>query len=339
MEQQLTSPSTADATLPSTSSSTPATKSFDEKGRQWAWDSTSLKAADECLRKYQYKHILGWQKYGELSVHLRFGAIYASALELYAKARALGSDREEAILDVVQYALIESWDFLYSDPNHIGDDAFRIADSGKPWDSGHSAKTRSTLIRTIIWYFEHFAEDLPVIMLADGRPAVEHSFTLPFYDDIVYCGHIDKLVEMGGEPLVVDQKTTTATVSQYYFDQYSPDTQMSGYSWAGQIIYNMPIRGVMIDAAQITAGWTRFERGFAFRTPSQLMEWKDNSVATIERARKAVEDNYFPMNTTACGNYGGCEFRKICSRAPEVRDQLLRSDYQQGARWDPIIRR
>lgn len=315
-------------------------KSFDASGAQFAWDSTSLKTADECLRKYFYKNIEGWSAPTK-SFHLRFGAIYATALEHYTKFVAAGMPREEAIVSVVHEALISSWDYAYRTPEGAAkqDPDERIPGSGHAWETGDTNKTRSTLIRTIVWYFEHFEEDLPVIILSDGRPAVEYSFSLPVDNGIMLCGHIDKLVTFGDSPMILDQKTTKSTVGPYYFDQYTPDTQMSLYTYAGSIIYNLPIKGVMIDAAQIAIGFSRFERGFAFRTETQLQEWYEGAMHTIERARKATVERYFPMNTTACGNYGGCEFRAICSRSPEVRETFLKGNFTKGATWDPIERR
>lgn len=315
--------------------------SFDALGRQWAWDATSIKMFEECPRKYQYRMIDGWTPSGGKSVHLRFGAIYATAMEHFAKYRAEGRSREDAILDVVHEALIASWDYAYTDSEGAmtQDPTKRIPGSGKPWDTGNANKTRSTLIRTIVWYFEHFEHDLEVITLSNGKPAVEYSFKLPITDEIVFCGHIDKLVEYGGAPLVVDQKTTSSTVGSYYFDQYSPDTQMSMYTYAGSIIYNTPVRGVMIDAAQIVAGFSRFERGFALRTPSQLEEWVNMTLTNIERARRMTEVGHFPMNTTACNNFGGCEFRSICSKAPEIREQFLKGNFTKAPKWDPAKER
>jgi hypothetical protein len=335
---QSTSPSNVSAAPPS-ASIFPPNKAFRD-GVQFAWDSTSIKSFDTCPRYYYYKHIEGWYTFGK-SVHLRFGAIYATALEHYAKHRALGMERDAAIVEVVHEALIATWDYSYTsvEAAQKQDPLARIEGSGKPWDSGDTHKTRSTLIRTIVWYFEHFEDDLEVIKLSNGKPAVEYSFKLPVENDIIFCGHIDKLVEYGGSPMVMDQKTTKSTVGHYYFDQFAPDVQMSMYTFAGKIIYDMPIKGVIIDAAQVAINFTRFERGVTFRTDSQLNEWYDNVMSTIERAQHAARENHFPMNTTACGNYGGCDFRHICSKAPEVRNQFLAGNFTRAPTWDPMTER
>lgn len=315
--------------------------SFDATGVQFGWDATSISLAETCLRKYQYKMIDGWQP-ETLSVHLRFGQHYATALEHYHKHRAAGVDYEEAVYLVVKEALEATWDGreLEQEPEEGQPPPREISGTGAPWMSDHNTKTRENLIRTIVWYLEQFREDVTkTLTLSDGTAAVEYSFALPVDNDLIFSGHIDRFVEYAGSPYVQDQKTTGSTITPRYFEGYSPNTQMSMYTFAGQIIYKSPVKGVMIDAAQIAVGFTRFERGFAFRTDDQLNEWYDNAMHHIEAARKATVERHFPMNTSACGNYGGCEFRDICARSPSVRPQFLKAQYVQGERWDPLKRR
>src|SRR5690606_33510511 len=83
--------------------------SFDEKDRQWAWDSTSIKLAETCPRKYYYEIIQGW-KSPFASVHLWFGGIYAKALETYHVLQAQGASHAETLDEVLAYALTETWE-------------------------------------------------------------------------------------------------------------------------------------------------------------------------------------------------------------------------------------
>lgn len=304
--------------------------SFDENGLQFAWNSTSIKLAEECLYKYQLVMKEGWQS-ETTSVHLLFGGWYASALENYHRLVAEGMDKEEATLTVVHQTLVASWVWPKDE------DGNDIHEGGAPWEADHNLKTRDNLIRTIVWYLDHFKEDAATtVILGDGKAAVEYTFALPVDDGLLFTGHIDRLVEYAGKPYVQDQKTTGATISSRYFEGYSPDTQMSMYTFAGKAIWNVPVHGVMIDAVQVAVGFSRFERGFTFRSDSQLNEWYDDTMYHIERARNAVKENRFPMNRTACGNYGGCQFRQMCSKSPEVRRQFLKASYVQKPIFDPL---
>lgn len=304
---------------------------FDENGLQFAWDSTSIKIAEECLYKYKLKMIEGWTPHRR-SVHLDFGGWYAAALESYHKYIAEGMEENEALIEIVGEALVETWEYELDENNDP------IPGTGHPWQSDHNAKTRENLIRTIIWYIDQFGEDdsCKTVILSNGVPAVEHSFRLEVDNGIMLSGHLDRLVEYQGKPYITDNKTTGSTITPRYFEQWCPDTQMSLYTWAGKAIFGIPVKGVIIDAAQIAVGFSRFERGFTFRDDSQLNEWYDNAMYHIEAARKATIEQHFPMNTSSCNNFGGCQFRNICSRSPVVREQFLKGDFVQGERWDPL---
>ena len=305
-------------------------KSFDENNIQFGWDQTSIKLAEECLKKYEYTMLLGWRSRGG-NTHLIFGGVYASALEHFHKYRAEDIDFDEALENVVREALVATWSYDRDENGNI------IKGSGEPWVSDHNTKTRENLIRTIVWYFEHFRDDpTPTVILSNGRPAVEHSFALPVDNGIIFAGHLDRLVEYAHSPYIQDQKTTGGTISAYYFKQYEMDTQMSMYTFAGKAIFGIPVKGVMIDAAQIAVGFTRFERGFTFRDDASLQEWYEDTMKVIEQARTATKENYFPRNRSACNNYGGCPFREVCSKSPTVRDNFLKADFEKGKRWDPL---
>jgi hypothetical protein len=265
------------------------------------------------------------------NVHLTFGGHYATALEHYHKHRALGLSIDDALIEIVTEAMVNTWEIVGSR------DGVPI---GKPWDGMHTAKTRDNLIRSIVWYVDQFGdEDIKTVMLPDGKAAVEYSFKLEVDDGFVLCGHLDRLCDYGGAYYIMDQKTTGTTITPAFFNQFMPDTQMSLYTFAGKAIFDLPIKGVIIDAAQIAVGFTRFERGFTFRTDSQLDEWYSDIMLDIHRAREATRNNEFPMNPTACGNYGGCEFRQVCSRSPEIREQFLKADFVKRTPWNPLEKR
>lgn len=302
-----------------------AHKASFEDGVQIAWDATSLELAQTCLRKYYYTMILGVTPKSR-SVHLLFGGIYASALELFYKLRAEGIEYEAAVRQTVRHALEESWD----------------REANSPKDFNDTKKTRPNLIRTIVWYIDQFAAEtedgIKTYHLQNGKPAVELSFSLEAGDDIIFCGHLDRVVEYGDALYVMDQKTTGGTIGPYFFEQFKPNMQMSMYTWAGQVVLHSPVKGVIIDGAQIAVGFTRFERGITTRTKDELQEWFESVHYIVGNAQAASRRNEWPMNTSACGNYGGCPFRLVCSRSPQIRESYLRSEYTSHV-WDPIKRR
>jgi hypothetical protein len=279
---------------------------------------------------YEYSIVRGYEP-KQRSFHLTFGIAYHEALEIYDHRRSEGLTHDYAVRAAVWHTLTKTWDQKLQ----------------RPWNSGDQYKNRFTLVRTIVWYLDHFADDpIRTIQLANGRPAVELSFRYEFPhrfgtgEAAIACGHLDRLGEIGGGVWVIDRKTTKHELNSRYFEQYSPDNQMSWYTLAGKIIGETPVQGVILDAAQILVGSSRFQRQPISRTQSQLDEFIRDISSYLERAEQYAEDNYWPQNTTACFNYGGCKFRAVCARSPEVREAFLNDETQfQKRTWDPLVAR
>lgn len=286
-----------------------------------------------CPRLYQYTILEGYQSKGE-SIHLRFGQEYHKALEEYDVSRANGVKHEDAIHDTIAALVQRTHDWI---------------PVGKDKDVKY--KNRETLTSLVIDYLDHFSDDpAETYIRADGRPAVELSFRFeldwgPEADAQPYllCGHLDRVVNFNDQVLVMDRKTTTTTLGSYYFDQYEPNNQMSLYTLAGKVVLEAPIRGVIIDAAQVMLDQpNRFVRGFTYRTPDQIQEWLDDLRFLLHSYETYAAVNYWPMNDTACDKFGGCRFRGICSKDPAVRDRFLAADFvklEPQFRWNPLATR
>lgn len=308
---------------------------FREDGTQFGWDNTSLKWAMTCLQQYKYKMIDRWDAKNK-SHHLLFGGWYAKALEHFYKYVGAGMARDDALAKVLLETLRATWEYARDPEGNI-----KLAANGKPigigWQSPDSAKTRENLIRTIIWYTEHFREDsVETFILANGKPAVEFSFRLEIDYGNFLTGHIDRLGVMGDDLFPMDQKTTGHTISQHFFEQFDLDNQPFTYIYAGQAIYDRPVKGMIMDGAQIAVGFSRFERGYTYRTADQLEEWYENTLYHIEMANQAVRENHFPKNLQACYN---CDFKRVCSKTPQLRQRFLEGDFYQRKQWNPLEER
>lgn len=306
---------------------------------QHSWDSTSLGWLKRCPRLYQYQMIEGWRK-KETGADLRFGILYHKGLEEYDKLRQSWA-HEESLAMVVSMLLEATWEL----PDEMVGDP--VTDNGTPWDTGRTDKNRYTLIRSVVWYLDQFGQSDPAetVILENGKPAVELSFKMELdwgpestintrgRSPYLLCGHLDRIVTFLDGPYVMDRKTTKATISSYYFDQFEPDNQMTLYTIAAKVIFHTPVRGVIIDAAQIAVGFTRFSRGFTYRTDAQIEEWLADLRYWFNNAERYATDSYWPMNDKACFN---CHFRNICSKDPAVRSNFLESEFTQEDPWNPL---
>ncbi len=304
---------------------------------QFAWNSTCLGLLKTCPRLYQYTVLDGWGIRDE-SIHLRFGIEYHSALQDYAVSRASGTPHEEAIRHTVRelHGRVHTWN-----PD-------RNTRAGK-------YKNRESIVGLVIDYLDHFSEDpAETFILDDGTPAVELSFrfeldwgpqagvtkthtqdslgnpidTTEHIQPYLLSGHLDRIVNFADALYVMDRKTSLSTLSGYYFNQWSPSNQMTLYTLAGKIMLNSPIKGVIIDAAQVLLEKPNaFQRGFTYRTDDQLDEWLVDLRYWLHNAETYATNGYWPQNDTSCDKFGGCKFREVCSRSPKVREHYLKASF------------
>src|SRR5215470_9778652 len=109
-------------------------------------DASSLTEFKTCPRKYYYSIVLGRQPTQE-SVHLTFGTLLHSAVELYHKTRFhKGSvkSHNETLREVVKWLMNATWD----------------KEHNRPWTSNDKYKNRFTLVRTVVWYLDEHQEDI-----------------------------------------------------------------------------------------------------------------------------------------------------------------------------------
>jgi hypothetical protein len=297
-------------------------------------DSSSLSEFKVCPRKYYYSIVLGRQPTTE-SVHLTFGTLLHSALELYHKSRFRqegGLDHPNALRATVEWLMGATWDREHK----------------RPWSSNDKYKNRFTLIRTVVWYLDQYQEDVLVTaVLKDGRPAIELPFAIDSGytaftgEEFILCGKIDRIAifKPDSNYYVTDVKTTQSTIGDYYFKKFTPDNQVSTYSLAGTLAFGIPVQGLIIDACQVAIEFSRFERGLIERSQAQLTEWQEDLGYWLMNLNHCAETENWPRNDSACDRYGGCPFRPVCSqRNPNAAQQVLMGSYAERT-WDPLKNR
>lgn len=355
---------------------------------QIAWDSTSLRALQFCPRSYQYGILQGWRG---SAVDLEFGIYFASATEVYAKARIAGMSKTQATLDAVRRVVIDSWiaDDIYGDGHPwggayeeqwhcLGTKKYKNAkgnaakcpyshkgkwfmgegpsccgecgsetETQRRWLPADKHKNRHTLVRLVAWYCEEQPEDystggLKPYAFPDGTPAVELSFKLPLPwkspagEQYIFAGHMDAIKTHGVDPFVTDNKTTKSYLGAAYWKQFAPNGQVDGYDLAGTLLFpDLGIKGVAIEAAQVTQEGARFATQVFYRTEGQREETLHEIGWWIKQAERFAEENYWPMNKTNCKM---CVFNGICSKDPAMRDRYLKADFHQK-RWNPLQER
>lgn len=306
-------------------------------GLQLVIDHTSMKTFMTCPQYYKYRIVDGWQT-RDTSPHLSFGQYFHEGREIYEKAKANNADHEQALIVAIRHVLTITWDHV---TNHA-------------WHSGHGEKNRNTLLRSLIWYLDDYGKNdtLETLILASGKPAVEQSFkfgpknqktgqelTAITGEQILVAGHFDRIALQQGYPYVCDVKTTSYyQLDDKFWAQFTPDNQVSLYTYAGQAGLMTPIRGVIIDGVRVKVTFTEFSRREIMRDPNQLEEWYRGFEYNVSLMGQMAERNFWPMNDSACTQYGGCPFLSVCSKTPGARRQQLETFYTKEI-WDPTIPR
>jgi hypothetical protein len=306
---------------------------------QTAWDSTSLGLFKECPRKYYYEIILGWRP-KHTSVHLTFGLLYHAGLEAYDHfAASLGKLRTALLTDDEHRAGIRVC------LRRVLADAGERDEAGlwHPWRSEDPYKNIWTLCRSLVWYLDHFRiSTLETLLLSNGRPAVELSFRFPIFhvagEEILLCGHMDRVVKNLADAdrrSVHDRKTTKSALNNRFFNSFSPHNQFTIYTIASNVVFETSALGVTVDAAQTLVNSTNFAQRYSGRSTQVLDEWLGDAKLWIEQAARYAEANHFPQNDKSCGNYGGCAFIEVCSKAPSFRQAWLEQDFKPFT-WNPL---
>jgi PD-(D/E)XK nuclease superfamily len=315
-------------------------------------DATKLKAWLACPRRFQFGHLRHLEPVGAGSIHLVFGRAVHAGLEALENGFLRGMDREQAL----QFSLPIA--YALQPPALFPDEA---------------TKTPESIARILIWYADQFygTEDgsevppalrpiyneLPFSIHLDAlvaagaiheghlrRSGWHSAAALP---NVALCGRFDSIVEgpSEGEFWVRDRKTTTRSLTDYYFTQYQPNLQISLYSWmARQIWPRWRIKGVLIEAIQVGTHFCRIIRKEFKPWPENLDDTVVEILAAILRMQEAgvltadsAELPLLPPNEAACMSDGmPCSFRSLCNAHPLLRKEMLSTLYSTREPWSPL---
>ena len=274
--------------------------------------STTLGQFKRCPRLYYYTVILG-RTSRDQNIHLVFGTLVHRSVAHYELERVRGKDHEEALRSTLRFAAGITWNKALQ----------------RPWVSNSTSKNRDGLLRTLVWYLDHYSKitGLSTIVLATGSPGIEiqfefdSGFVSPVTgESVVFVGTLDRLVRFLDRLYIIDIKTTGRGVGTFHAKTFTPGNQFSLYSLAGNVTLEEPVAGIFLDAIDIGTTYSTFQRTEIPRSEDTLNEWLRDSHMVLEQMSQCAERDYWPMNDTACYN---CDFRDICSSEPKVRDMLL----------------
>lgn len=252
----------------------------------------------KCYRRYYYEKVLK-MKPNETPTALIFGICIHDAVELFYKLKAEGTvDFVEAKIAVVK-KFASSWQKF----GIIGDHK-RNMDAGVICMSNYVDR-----------YWEEFAE----FKLEE----IETKQWYPMPNGALLLVKMDRVLNMMGKVDVVDTKTTSMPITDWYFKQFENHLPTSLYFFTVEAVLGR-CDSIIIDAIKVppppttTSTTEPFGRQTFLRTDLQVEDavrtFIKRSDYIMEGLKKPKEEwaDHFYCNQGECDKYGGCPFLPVC---------------------------
>jgi hypothetical protein len=292
------------------------------------YDNTRLSAFKTCQRKFYFRHVRHWAGEG-VSSALAFGSAWHRAMDVLWLTRS------------VDKAMI-AWENEMLENGFDADILFEMNDM-RNWGTAKAMLTN---------YLKQYGNWLDTIKIL----GVEQPFAVPLGKSAktFYVGRLDKIwkPEKKGHVFTHEHKTTSkykkdGPFRADFMSSFSPNAQIDGYAYAGQLLYPDSFKGVWVDAALVHK---TVHNGFRVipidKSLSMLDAWLWEAIYyanEIDTSLKMLEvcspdDPYmrtFPKNTESCQDYYGCVYQSVCRFHPNP----MRVDTPEGfkvEKWEPF---
>ena len=287
-------------------------------------DYSAASTLHACSRKFQYQYEQGLRPKGGDPAYLHGGSAFHEALHsLYTLRWDLG-----AAMD----ALRAGWgDFI------------------TPRVGKHAYLTLGHLELVLERYFEDRTQNPTAL----EKGAIEGAERLHAEDAIVFDwpgkdgrllrvgGKIDLPTMLAGERFIVDHKTTTSWLNNWWFaERFTLGHQFRVYGAAmkaltGETYSGAYVNGIYIGekATDPPEAWKKRQSvpnslfgpiSFSEEMLEETWDWMDSAHALKEMHESR---GHWPQNEAACGLYGGCQFKVLCERTPKVRSAIARMEF------------
>lgn len=266
-------------------------------------NSSSADVIQTCRRKAYYQLHLGARAESEDSTALLFGSALHKAMEAFYLAPPESRSQQSCVDAFVDYASATKLAELPSDDKRSIANGLKIIDK----------------------YYSTYKDDPWVTVVDTSGPVVERSFQLPVdpYRWLYIHGQIDCLLKNTetGEIVVCDHKTSSSLGTDF-MNRIKPNLQFSTYAWAARQM-GFEVSRVMVNGIQVAKTKTDLVRVFTERTKEDFDEMIQTYLDSSDLYFKARHDNKWPLNSTACSHWGGCQYREVCSLPVAQRKNAL----------------
>jgi hypothetical protein len=269
------------------------------------YDNTRISTYKECPRKFQLRHKLHYVREG-LAPPLVFGLSWHEAMDIiWGGAHSDVSD--EKLAEAAFKRFCEKW--LEEGAPPAKEFAER-EELSKKWGNRTPFIGYEMLLQYVL-------QRRPWIRMREVI-AIEPPFVvdIPGMEDTYYIGRLDKVVqEPNGDIIGIEHKTTALYdkakgFRDSYIAQWSPNSQVDGYTHYGHSHYGKKFKSMYIDAALVhKTNHNVFKFIPVDRQADAIRVFLEETKNWIERIES---ETLFPKNTGSCSNYAGCGYREVC---------------------------
>jgi hypothetical protein len=290
-----------------------------------AMDYSAASTLHACPRKFEYAYRQRLKPKGSEAPYLTAGTLMHDALHaLYTVA----------------------WDL------ETGLEALRAAAEREAFHAPTAGKFAYLTVGHLELVLTHYFEErsarptaLESAVIADaGRGQAEEAITFDWAHEghgrvIRVGGKLDLPTKLGGQRYVVDHKTTTSWLNDYWFrERFALGHQFRVYCAGMQALTGERYTGAYVNAIYLgeppKQGWGKGKSvanalygpmEFSAEQLDETWEWMETAQAL---AGFHAERGTWPQNEGACGAYGGCMYLDLCQRTPQVRKAIARMNYE-----------
>lgn len=301
-------------------------------------DNSRLSEFKLCPRKFWFHYIQHLVPAGS-EMPLDFGTAWHAAMDaLYIQFFSEEKIRGIELGKLAFQAFLESWMELGHPPEiPLGDeDKYR----------GRTPGTAREMLMNYVKIREQWMETLELI-------AVELPFAVPLDPDNpnrFYVGRLDKIYKERGYYWVLEHKTNSLYsikegMQHGFTDQFDPNSQVDGYSFALKMLFGAKTMGVLIDAALVHK---QHHDIFKFipvnKGAGYANQWLKDTNYWWDRVEEAAVLKHYPrVAPGACRTvYGQCKYKGICNYTTGM-DNFLDTDGEPLApqgykfdKWEPF---
>ena len=207
-----------------------------------------------------------------------------------------------------------------------------------------------------VWLLRKYFKENPIeidpfetVLDASGDPYLEVGFAVDAGEG-VFVGRIDRIARYieTGDLYIIDHKTTRKTLNDYFWKQFNPNNQFTGYMWGvyellGEMPVGCVINGVRVyQFCRLKEGETLEEKVFARNWIRPTLEQVEDrakeireTIIDIKSARTRGIHAFYRNAPNGCTMWGGCAFQPVCASRTADAAQLIAAGGYSTKHWFP----